>query len=179
MREFLSSLIIIFFLLSGCKPDTDFPFEVDIRTGTIIYTGGNEPPGPLSIRLNGNDALKNSFLFHETDSLVCINSFEQIDIVCVFREYPSAGTINISLINAGKENREINEFRIMAFKSDPDLTDYIFSGNHSPWNLSRDIKGDTLILSLRNNGTPVILLPGEKLRLPRVNLLNRLTGSEG
>ncbi len=178
MREILTSLTVICFLLSGCSTERGFPFDVNISTGTITYTISNDSLGPISIRLNGNDALKNSFLFHETDSLVCINSLDQIDIVCILKEYPSAGTINISLINAGKENGEINEFRILAFQADPDLTDRIFTGNHVPWNFSREIKGDTLIFSLRNNGTPVILLPGEKLQLPRVNLLNRLTGSE-
>lgn len=179
MRNILTSLTVICFLFRGCSPETGIPFEVNTENGTITYSGGSEPLGPISMRLNGNDALKNSFLFHEKDSLVCINSMDHTDIVYVFKGHPSSGSIKISLINAGKVNSEISEFQIVVFQKDPNLYDYLFTSNHATWDFSRDTKGDTLLFSLRNCGIPVILLPGEKLQLPRLNLINSLSGSDG
>lgn len=88
MRTILTSLTVICLLFRGCSHETDVPFEVNIENGTITYSGGSEPLGPIIMKLNGNDALKNSFLFHEKDSLVCINSVDHTDIVYVFKGYP-------------------------------------------------------------------------------------------
>lgn len=169
----IAPIIISLFLARGCSRDPDVPFNIDTGTGTFTFTTENHPSESFRIKLNGNSVLKKCYIFQETDSVVCINSLDELDIISVFKENSSAGSIRISIINAGKENRSVNDFHIQSVRVNSHWEFDIISYGGNPWRFCRHEKNDTLLFSLQNYGTPVILLPGEKLELPQVNLVNR------
>ncbi|MCK4749928.1 MAG: hypothetical protein KAT15_22885 [Bacteroidales bacterium] len=190
----LTGLILGLILLNGCREESTNPFQVDTYSGTFTFRGGVHQMGPAHMDVNGSDPLRGAFLFREKESLVYINSAGDLDIIALFAGDPTEGMLQIQLINAGEENLEI--FRIDPFILPLEQDDQmlVINGNEArlistqdktihfilsvmeetPWDLRFIETGESLILSLLFNGSSIVLLPEEILKLPAMSII---TGS--
>lgn len=189
-RNISAALLTVQLIFPGCGSTSDFPFEIDISSGSYSFLCEGEPLGPMYYSLNGQLPLKNSFLFEEKDSLVCISSLGDLDIIAVFKGNHLSASLRLTVVNAGKGSQAVNELRnfilplgnrymlsemegsrISIVSPSAMQQEYFLTGQDElPWSISPKIAGDTLVYSLEDPFTPLILLPGEKLKLPRLKL---------
>ena len=163
---FLSAgLALVLFTMTSCKPGVDFPVWVDNINGSFIYSGETDQMGPVFMNLNGSNPLKGAFLFQEKDSLVCINSCGELDVIFSFLMDGQKLALRTRVLNTGKENLEITNLEPFILPTGVCPFD-IQIQEDQPWELSFQNSGDSLSLSLFSGRTAVVLLPEEKLILP-------------
>ena len=187
-------MVLLMFLggiiLQGCRHQSNVPFWIDTRAGTYSFLDGGRQLGPINMELNGRSPLQGSFLFHEEDNLVCINSVNELDIIARFAGNQSEGTLQMQVINTGKENLEIFQLDPLVLNVTMDFTFEIINDkeliivnsqnqgsitilkviNDQPWDLRFHENGDNLVLSLLLWDNSVVLMPEEKLILPGLNI---------
>jgi hypothetical protein len=111
-------------------------------------------------------------------------------MIALFEGDPLEGIMQVKFINAGKENAEIFSITQMilpihqdnlphqvdettvVWRADQDHAFRLKAGTSDdlPWDLSFKTSDNQLILSLVLKGSPLVLLPGEELKLPQFEI---------
>jgi len=177
-------------LLHGCRETSNIPFKIDPQNGTCSFTGIGSELGPFRMDLDGTNPLEGAFLFQKMEHLACINTKGDLDMITLFAGNPFCGTMQVKFINAGKENAKVFSLAqmVMPIHHDSllsqldettalwrDNQDHAFrlrvgSSDDCPWDLSFRVSDNQLLLGMELIGSPLVLLPGEELKLPHFEI---------
>jgi hypothetical protein len=152
MRHSLPIVACLLLVLASC------------RLEKMDHAGQDGLPGILGIEVNGVDMLESAFLFHEGESLVLISSVGKLDAVTMIGRDSLAASLQLSLINSGKERQEISRIHIQ-FPLEPQAPEGPEDGI---WDFHLSRRDDAYICRLNTSGSSVILLPEEELVLPPI-----------
>jgi len=144
---------------------------VDPELGSCRVHFAGHPVGAIKLKVNGKQVLEGAHVFHGTDSLVAIISQDGIDILAVFKGDSTRGSVQLLLVNPGKEKQVVSNVEILASGhvgfSGP-------SGCGGLWNYISGSGGDSLIRTLDLSGSAMVLLSEERLSLPPLQFFYHL-----
>jgi hypothetical protein len=125
---------------------------------------------------------------------VAINSSGKLDFITVFKGDSCQGTVEQYVVNTAEENQVVTRFKLLGLQlkggmmvaaldekhldlavwGNPSETVSIQTDPDSPWVSFFCISGDSLTCWLDLAGSPIVLLPGEKVQMPALDFFFHL-----
>lgn len=131
----------------------------------IISACSPELSTPVSVEINGHNALDGGHLFQGKDSLVVISSIDGMDVISVFKGKGEDEHLQITVSNPTDSTLEINSLKVLAAKGEDE---------NSLWKWQNHGSRESPELALNLSGSSLILLPEERIILPTLKIFSHL-----